>query len=219
MELVASQRVARKVARDVHSGVLNGIHAQGVAAALWDRPLDEELAAWLDMLPGRALPGMRWSGDMAALPSALDAALMHPEREKAGLGGIGDGRMKDWLAAEILELTGLFARVMDVGAVALRLDVVTGDACRRFHRDRMVARMLCTLRGSGTEYGPEVGPGQAGPVERMARGAVGLFRGSLWPGEETALLHRSPPIAGTGETRLLLVVDLPEAACDCGLPH
>lgn len=211
--------VARNVAHDGHPAVLNKVRDRGVAAALWERPLDQELAAWLDLLPGRALPGMRWSGDVGVLPAALDAALVHPASGVAGLGGMSDNRMKDWLAAEILDLAGLFAQVMGVGAVALRLDVVTGDACRRFHRDRMVARMLCTLRGSGTEYGSEVGPGQVAPVAHMGRGAVGIFRGSLWPGEETGLLHRSPPISGTGETRLLLVVDLPEAACDCGMAH
>jgi len=34
------------------------------------------------------------------------------------------------------------------------------------------------------------------------------MRGTLWPAKPaTGLLHRSPPIEGSGETRLLLVLD------------
>lgn len=34
------------------------------------------------------------------------------------------------------------------------------------------------------------------------------MRGKLWPpGPDPQLLHRSPPIEGTGETRLMLALD------------
>ena len=49
----------------------------------------------------------------------------------------------------------------------------------------------------------------------MQAGWVGLFRGRLWPGDlPCRLLHRSPPIAGSGETRLLLVIDAAQDADD-----
>ncbi|ESQ13779.1 MAG: hypothetical protein N838_33160, partial [Thiohalocapsa sp. PB-PSB1] len=39
-------------------------------------------------------------------------------------------------------------------------------------------------------------------------GAPILLRGTLWPEQpKSGLLHRSPPIEGSGETRLLLVLD------------
>jgi len=39
-------------------------------------------------------------------------------------------------------------------------------------------------------------------------GAPILLRGTLWPEHpRSGLLHRSPPIEGTGETRLVLVLD------------
>ncbi|NBZ89164.1 DUF1826 domain-containing protein [Stagnihabitans tardus] len=56
-------------------------------------------------------------------------------------------------------------------------------------------------RGLGRGFGQGRGAG----AHRGAR-----HRGTLWPGEDCGLLHRSPPIAGTGETRLLLVIELPE---------
>lgn len=45
----------------------------------------------------------------------------------------------------------------------------------------------------------------------LAPGAVGLFKGRILAGEQ-AIVHRSPPIAGTGEERLLLVIDGPPPA-------
>ncbi|MCZ4269037.1 DUF1826 domain-containing protein, partial [Rhodobacteraceae bacterium G21628-S1] len=39
-------------------------------------------------------------------------------------------------------------------------------------------------------------------------GAPIILRGTRWPETPVSgVLHRSPPIAGTGETRLLLVLD------------
>jgi hypothetical protein len=42
-------------------------------------------------------------------------------------------------------------------------------------------------------------------INTMAAGDVGLFKGRHWT--EAPAIHRSPPIAETGETRLLLVLD------------
>lgn len=42
----------------------------------------------------------------------------------------------------------------------------------------------------------------------MPTGAPIPLRGTLWPeGPRSGLLHRLPPIEGTGETRLVLVLD------------
>ena len=35
----------------------------------------------------------------------------------------------------------------------LRLDVISTNACRKFHRDAVTARLLCTYRGSATQIG------------------------------------------------------------------
>jgi hypothetical protein len=53
----------------------------------------------------------------------------------------------------------------------------------------------------------DTGPGGAeAPIGQMQPGQVGLFKGRLAVAEP-AVLHRSPPIAGTGQRRLLLVLD------------
>lgn len=45
-------------------------------------------------------------------------------------------------------------------------------------------------------------------AQTVATGSPLLLRGTRWPAQPASgLLHRSPPIEGTGETRLVLVLD------------
>lgn len=119
------------------------------------------------------------------------------------------------LAADVAALATAFAAIMDLSHVVIRLERVTGDACKRWHADYVAVRLICTYCGSGTQWIERsvVGAG-ASPVETpraLDTGAVGLFKGRVLAGEQ-AILHRSPPIAGTGEERLLLVLDGPPPA-------
>lgn len=54
-------------------------------------------------------------------------------------------------------------------------------------------------------------PGEGPPsdaIRRLDRGAVALLRGERGAtSDRPAVLHRSPPIAGTGIVRLLLTID------------
>jgi hypothetical protein len=109
---------------------------------------------------------------------------------------------------DIAALARRFATLMRARRVRVRLDVVSGDACRKFHRDAVTARLICTYRGAGTQYGLSVDGGAPEVIEQTPRGAPILLRGLHWPERpRSGLVHRSPPVAGTGETRLLLVID------------
>jgi len=47
-----------------------------------------------------------------------------------------------------------------------------------------------------------------GHPARMETGWVGLMKGEVFPGNQgLGLVHRSPPIADTGETRVLFCLD------------
>ncbi len=85
----------------------------------------------------------------------------------------------------------------------LRLEVVETDACRRFHADFVTYRLLTTYCGAATQW---VRSTQPETIETLRAGDVAIFNGRVLL-EEPTILHRSPPIAGTGETRLLLVID------------
>ncbi len=119
------------------------------------------------------------------------------------------------IAADVAALTASFAAIMALSHVVIRLERVVGDACKRWHADYVPVRLISTYCGSGTQW-IERSIDRAGgsPVERprsLTPGAVGLFKGRILAGEQ-AIVHRSPPIAGTGEARLLLVIDSPPPA-------
>lgn len=203
----AAQATGQTAASVVEGGspeILEELHAPGCAAAIWQRRPDPLLRAWLDRLPAGRLPALRQTLPVDAVAAAVDLAC-------AGAGmEAGPGRAR--FCADVANLAAGFARLMGVRHLRLRLDPVRGNACSRFHIDYVPARLLCTYRGRGTEYGL-AGPGDApAEVHRMAAGWVGVFRGKLWPDAlPCGLVHRSPPIAGSGETRLLLVIDVAEA--------
>lgn len=96
----------------------------------------------------------------------------------------------------------------------IRLEIVEDDACRRFHADYVTVRLICTYFGPGTEWLSEeqataqrAGAPLAGcAIQSLATGHVGLFKGRVWA-PDGAIIHRSPPISGTGAKRLVLVVN------------
>ncbi|MDM7933701.1 DUF1826 domain-containing protein [Tabrizicola sp.] len=200
------------VAASDHADGLDRIHDPGVAATLWRRQRDPDFAAWIDSLSPDHLPRLR-----QALPVTDVAAEVQAACDNSGLAA---SPQRDLLAADVAALALRFGTIMATPYVQLRLDVIQTNACRKFHCDRVVARLLCSYRGHGTEFGLAPGQTEVTQVRALCTGDAAIFRGTLWPGEDCGLLHRSPPIAGTGETRLLLVIDLPEEEDgDCGLPH
>lgn len=118
------------------------------------------------------------------------------------------------LSTDIAELATEFARIMDVDRVAIRLSIIDTDACRRFHADYVTARLICTYVGPGTQWLDDADAaawaGGADPdtltIHQLDSGDVAIFRGRLWA-PDAAAIHRSPPIAGTGVQRLVLVID------------
>lgn len=198
-----SGQFARSVVQETVPDVLDGIGSLGCAVAIWQRSPTPTFQTWIDALEPSRLPQLR-----VTLPAEQGAEAV---RIACDIHGLPDGSQRRFLADDIAELAVRFARVMDVDTIRLRLDVVTGNARRKFHLDTVATRLLCTYRGRGTEYGLFRPGGDPDPVERLSVGFVGLFRGRLWfSPNQSGIVHRSPSITGTGETRLLLVIDTPE---------
>ena len=115
---------------------------------------------------------------------------------------------REWLQNDIVALAEIFADLMEAPFLRVRLQAVATNACRKFHVDALTARLVCTYRGTGTQYGTSVRDQDPGRVFTVQTGAPILLRGTQW--SETppsGLRHRSPPIEESGETRLLLVLD------------
>ena len=177
---------------------LAAIHASDCAAVIWARPDCPALSDWLAALPADALPQMRQILRPEAAAPALHAlCACMPE---------GPERVTFIESAALL--AERFAAVMRAPWLRLRLEVVTGDACRKFHVDNVTARLVCTYRGTGTQLGLAARGAEPEMIHTVPTGQPIILRGMQWPTTPPSLLkHRSPPIAGTGEARLLLVLD------------
>jgi hypothetical protein len=150
--------------------------------------------------------------DPENLPSAW--LILKPQRMLSVLSGLCDtslmpeGPHRQRLIEDIAALSHLFCDLMDAPYVRLRLSRVTANACRKFHIDAMTARLVCIYRGTETQYGNSVDGADPERIFTVPTGTPILLRGTLWPEQPRAgLLHRSPPIEGSGETRLVLVLD------------
>jgi hypothetical protein len=131
----------------------------------------------------------------------------------------GEGRLEEALAAfadlpdflqtEMRVLTFRFAQLMNCDSIRIRFEGVNHNACKKIHADYTDLRLILTLKGPGSEYIPFGLPADERHLERMEVGQVGLFKGRLFGEGHSPCYHRSPQIEGTGETRLLLVIDTP----------
>ncbi|MDX8354916.1 DUF1826 domain-containing protein [Cognatiyoonia sp. IB215182] len=170
------------------------------AAAIWRRQLAPDFQAWINGLDPANLP----QGRIILQPEAVGAAVT----ELCEIAQTPAGPERDQLIADIDVLAEIFAALMQARYLRLRLQPVTSNACRRFHIDAITARLVCTYRGAGTQYGISSDGQDPIRVFSVPTGAPILLRGTLWPeNPPSGLLHRSPPIEGTGETRLVLVLD------------
>ncbi|MEP0963479.1 MAG: DUF1826 domain-containing protein [Roseobacter sp.] len=178
-------------------GILKG---PGRAAAIWQRPSSPDFQRWIETLNPKNLPSarlvLRPQNVMETL-SELCTAAQTPK-----------GEHRQHLINDISALAEVFCEFMSAPYVRLRLDLVTSNACRKFHIDALTARLVCTYRGTGTQYGLSADGAEPSQVFTVPTGAPILLRGTLWPEKPASgLLHRSPPIEGSGETRLVLVLD------------
>ena len=182
---------------------LTDIHRPGVAAVIWRRQPIRDFQDWIDRLDPAALPRLprtRLILQPYAVRDAVEAV--------CDGSGTPDGAERDRLVDDIAKLSSIFAGLMSAPFLRLRIDVVTTNACPKFHIDAVTSRLVCTYRGTGTQYGISTDGADPRRVFIVPTGSPILLRGTLWPERPSSgLLHRSPPIEGTGETRLVLVLD------------
>lgn len=191
------------------STALRRISEPGLALLLWDRPLPPSVGAEIARLRLDEVDDILCT----APPDGLKQVL-HTAMDNAGYADCSA------LRSDILFLARQQAAITGAATLRVRLEVITTNACRKWHADYVTLRCITTYAGEATQWMEATSPEQAdmphGPViHQMDAGAVGLFKGRLWQ-EDPTILHRSPPIAGTGakmvEPRLVLVIDPAPAA-------
>jgi len=174
------------------------------------------LVAWLDSLDPSELPDGRVLIEPIQTAEVLDRIFVSSHTPQHA--------MRDAFTNDVAHLVQSFSQLTDSALVDLRLEAITHDHCWRFHRDNVQWRLLTTYLGPGTECVERRNAERAlaeqrdyaGPLKRLPRFAIALFRG-LIAGEDLAVLHRSPAMrvrrgAQVSQTRLLLCLNLPSAA-------
>jgi hypothetical protein len=215
MSLAVESRTAEPRSRLVDRAAdLACIHYASINLAIWrraDAPRFTRLATHLQA-PDHDAPEHHVSQSGGVREAAAAARALIPCDEDAA----------EVLAGELRLLAPLFCRIAGAKSARVRFDFLAHDSCKKFHCDWVGLRLLSTYHGPGTEYLPEHAVNRAmlgrgsneqicrdqAAIRRMARGHVGLFKGEAYPGNlGLGIVHRSAPIAGSGKTRLLLVIN------------
>ena len=193
----------------------------GTELVIWRRALPLYLQTWLERMDASCLPDLR----VLVRPGDLRQAV-EPHFDDCGM---PPGDARDLLLGDVDDLVSAFAGITRSDLVDVRLERISHDACWKFHRDCVEARLLTTYRGPATEWVQPVHAERAlreqksytGPLERLRVHDVALFKGSCagpGSGPRGGIVHRSPPIAGTGCTRLLLCLNRLSAASPAPWP-
>jgi len=182
------------------------IKEPGKELVIWKRTLPLAVARWIDQLDTTHFPDLR----ILVRPKDLKTAI-EPHLDDCG---IPAGPMRAALLSDIYDLVNVYADITECDLVDVRLESVRNDACWKYHRDSVDTRLLTTYHGPTTEwvlprYGKQALREQrnyTGPLESLGLHEVAVFKGSR-AGSVDGIVHRSPPIAGTGLTRLLLCLN------------
>jgi hypothetical protein len=190
-----------------HGAILAAVLMPGINLAIWQRrdrvavPDVETLDTVDDVALTATIEGLRSAAQVALSEASYPPSCIHA------------------LAADIAMLGGKLSTLLDCSTLAVRLEVIVTDACRRFHTDYVSLRLISTYVGEATQWLDDQdatalrdGASLSSPnVRSLATSDVAVFKGRNWSALQ-AISHRSPPIASAGGRRLVLVIDpAPEA--------
>lgn len=179
---------------------LAAIRGPACSAAIWVRKPLSRLQTWIDGLDPGQLPRGRITVRAEGVRDAMT--------QLSAAAGLPDCDERTMLIDDVAALASIFARVTETRHVRVRLAVVDTNACRKFHIDAVTARLICTYRGDGTQYGNGTIGEEPTNIHQVPTGSPMIMRGTAWPsGAKPGLLHRSPPIEGTRQKRFVLVLD------------
>lgn len=181
-------------------GGLAAIRRSGCAVAIWRRRLPTKFQFWINNLKPEQLP----VSHCVLSPEMVCEALA----DVTSACGVPVGPENDLLVDDAAALSAIFADVMRAPRLRVSLEAVSGNASCGFHVDPVAARLVCTYRGAGTQYGVSTDGTDPSRVFSVPTGSPVIFRGTHWPETPiSSLVHRSPPPDGIEGPRLVLVLD------------
>ena len=206
-ELTWPEHAARSADLDALSAIL----MPGINLAIWERKVAPEVP---DVKTLAEINDISLTAEADQVGAAMILALKEAGYPAEVIGP---------LTADIAAHANRLAQLLVCDTLAIRLEVIETDACRRFHADYVSVRLILTYVGPGTQWLDNVAAirlrnGAAVEtldVRNVLAGQIALFKGRKWS-PDGAIVHRSPPIADTGQRRLVLVID---PALDAQIPH
>jgi hypothetical protein len=177
--------------------VLTNIHEQDVNIAIFQRDV-AKLKEDIERLLSTEFE-FRFSGEMNDLLIQL--------KEKKELWGC------EKFLNDIAYMLQIFEHISGAKSFRLLLATINHNMCSRFHTDNNDLRLLCTYSGPGTlwlaqEEGKlDIRKIDESHIQHAKAGEVVILKGSKFPGNPQAIIHRSPTIEESGLRRLLLRVD------------
>ncbi len=191
-----------------------GILQDDVNLFCWKRPIDPEVDKFLDLLV--AGPALKIQQNVSL--ESIDDDMLAFEKGLENYVGHSAAFVED-----VKMLAGDFLNYSPEGQGTLHLRLVENNACTKFHLDGYNLRLFTTYRGRGTEWLPEKAVNRNGlgrsnhdivkdpeSVRNMVSFEVAILKGEI-PNKinkTKGIVHRSPAIAGTGEKRVILRIDI-----------
>ena len=194
---------------------LSAIHDPRREIAWVGRNHDARVCGYLDAVIGAGTDCARWIAHW----QKGEALVEGPWPQLTGYEAVGH---------ELATLAATLSTLLGSDGARLRIEVTTQTTCPRFHVDNVPARLLCTLRGPGTDYlegrcadRSRLGPGSGGladgisglildstGIHRIPTFAVAVLKGEQWPDARAhGAIHRSPAMPpGTG-SRVMVAID------------
>jgi hypothetical protein len=180
--------------------VLKTIALEGTAVAVWHRTMRDGLRAGLEHLPPDQMPATQ---TLVAVDSVESAAL-----NACKAAGMPDGRLAAILADDVATLATLFSEILAQPLLRRTLDVRRDADTPCFLMAMERARLFCSYRGRGVQFGSARPDGPPREVLELAPGVVAIFRGFLWRSKQhPGIVHRAPLAERPGERHLPLVID------------
>lgn len=202
-----------------NSNVLSSVLRPEINLACWQRQIPVKMARAFDAMPADTMPHGRFVSAVPDIPRHLKTVLAVP-----GINPL----VREWLDDDIILLAQHYAALARVEEVEVRIETIRGDACWKFHVDQVAIRLVTTYVGPGTQwianadaaFAMEHQRDYTGTIHAIPRFAVGAMKGSLILANGAPLVHRSPPISGTGIVRLFVSLNTPphQHRMGCGCP-
>jgi len=198
-------------ARSADPDALSAILMPGISLAIWERKVAPEVP---DVKTLAEINDISLTAEADQVGAAMILALKEAGYPAEVIGP---------LTADIAAHANRLAQLLVCDTLAIRLEVIETDACRRFHADYVSVRLILTYVGPGTQWLDNVAAirlrngavVETLDVRNVSAGQIALFKGRKWS-PDGAIVHRSPPIADTGQRRLVLVID---PILDAQIPH